>query len=108
MVVKLAYAGLTDRCRTFDWERGDFSSAPSAHFTIQFVIVGGPDPGYWTGIVGMAEGWHDFLNAWAEFRVAADEYRELDPGRVLVLIHRSGHGRTSGLGVEPMGSEAAD
>jgi ketosteroid isomerase-like protein len=91
-----------------DWERGDFSSAPWAHPSIQFIIVGGPDPGYWTGIAGMSEGWHKFLNAWEEFHVAADDYRELDPGRVLALIHRSGRGRTSGLGVEQMGSQAAD
>jgi ketosteroid isomerase-like protein len=91
-----------------DWERGDFGSAPWAHPQIQFRIVGGPDPGYWTGIAGMGEGWHGFLNAWEEFRVEADEYRELDTARVLVLIHRGGRGRTSGLGVEQMGSQAAD
>jgi ketosteroid isomerase-like protein len=56
----------------------------------------------------MGEGWHGFLGAWDEFRVTADEYRELDARRVLVLIHRSGQGRTSGLDVEQMGSTAAD
>jgi ketosteroid isomerase-like protein len=71
-------------------------------------MIGGPDPGIWTGIAGMDEGWHSFLKAWEGFRVAADEYRELDAGRVLVLIHRSGHGRTSGLDVEQMRSTAAD
>jgi ketosteroid isomerase-like protein len=91
-----------------EWERGDFRSAPWAHPRIQLVMIGGPDPGIWTGIAGMSEGWHGFLGAWEEFRVAADEYRELDAGRVLVLIHRSGHGRTSGLDVEQMGSTAAD
>jgi hypothetical protein len=48
----------------------------------------------------MAEGWHGYLGAWEDFRVVADEYRELDAERVFVLIHRSGHGRTSGLGVD--------
>jgi ketosteroid isomerase-like protein len=91
-----------------DWERGDFTSAPWAHPMIQFAIVGGPDPGYWTGVAGMSEGWHSFLNAWQEFRVVADDYRELDGRRVLVLIHRSGQGRTSRLGVEQIGSNAAD
>jgi ketosteroid isomerase-like protein len=91
-----------------EWERGDFSAAPWAHPKIQLVMIGGPDPGIWTGISGMAEGWHAFLDAWDEFRVVADDYRELDPGRVLVLIHRDGHGRTSGLNVEQMGSTAAD
>jgi ketosteroid isomerase-like protein len=91
-----------------DWERGDFGSAPWAHPEIQLVMIGGPDPGIWTGIAGMDEGWHRFLDAWEGFRVVADEYRELDPGRVLVLIHRSGRGRTSALDVEQMGSTAAD
>jgi hypothetical protein len=91
-----------------DWERGNFGTAPWAHPKIQFVIVGGPDPGSWSGIAGMSDGWHRFLGAWESFRVTADDYRELDPGRVLVLIHRSGHGRRSGLGVEQLGSKAAD
>lgn len=91
-----------------DWERGEFGSADWAHPKIQFVIVGGPDPGYWTGVAEMAEGWYGFLDAWEDFHVVAEEYRELDAERVLVLIHRSGHGRTSGLGVEQMGSKAAD
>ncbi len=91
-----------------EWERGEFGAAPRAHPKIEFVMIGGPDPGIWTGIAGMSEGWHGFLDAWEEFRVVADEYRELDPGRILVLIHRSGHGRTSGLGVEELGSTAAD
>jgi ketosteroid isomerase-like protein len=91
-----------------DWERGDFGSAEWARSDIEFAIVGGPDPGAWTGVAGMAEGWSGFLNAWEDFHVLADDYRELDAERVLVCIHRSGHGRTSGLGVEQMGSKAAD
>jgi len=91
-----------------DWERGDFGSAEWAHPDIEFVIVGGPDPGTWTGVAGMARGWFDFLNAWEDFHVLADGYQELDTERVLVPIHRSGHGRTSGLDVQEMGSRAAD
>jgi ketosteroid isomerase-like protein len=91
-----------------DWERGQFSSARWAHPAIQFVIVGGPDPGAWTGIAGMAEGWFRFLEAWDDFHVEADEQRELDRTRVLALIRRSGTGRTSGLAVAQMQSLAAD
>ena len=36
-------------------------------------------------MAGMAEGWREFVSAWEDFRVEADEYRELDDERVLVL-----------------------
>src|SRR2546421_6896260 len=91
-----------------DWERGDFSSADWAHPAIQFVMVGGPDPGTWTGDEGMATGWFRFLEAWDDFHVEADQLRELDPTRVLALIRRSGRGRASRLAVEQMQSLAAD
>jgi ketosteroid isomerase-like protein len=91
-----------------EWEHGDFSSARWAHPAIEFVIVGGPDPGAWTGIDGMAEGWFRFLQAWDDFHVEPEEYRALDRARTLVLIRRSGRGRTSGLEVDEMHSEAAD
>ena len=79
------------------WERGDYSSAEWAHPEIEFVIANGPSPGSWTGLAEMAEGHRDFLRAWEDFRVEAEEYRELDGGRVLVLDHLSGRGKTSGL-----------
>ena len=78
------------------WERGDYSSAEWAHPDIETVIADGPAPGSWTGVAGMAEAWRDFLSAWAEFRVEAEEYRELDDS-VLVLTYASGRGRTSGV-----------
>jgi ketosteroid isomerase-like protein len=83
-----------------DWERGDFSSVEWAHPEIEFVIADGPSPGSWTGLAGVAEGTRDFLSAWEEVRFEADEYRELDGERVLVLIHRSGRGKASGLEIE--------
>jgi hypothetical protein len=43
-------------------ERGDYSSAEWAHPEIEFVLADGPDPGSWTGLVGVAEGWRDRLD----------------------------------------------
>lgn len=48
------------------------------------------------------------LSAWEEFRAEAEEYRELDSERVLVFLHNSGRGRTSGLEVEQMQTNGAN
>ena len=79
------------------WERGEFGSPEWLHPEIEFVIADGPDPGSWTGLAEMAEGWNDFLDAWEGFRAEAEEYREIDGERVLVLAQNSGRGKTSGL-----------
>jgi ketosteroid isomerase-like protein len=80
------------------WERGDYSATDWAHPEIEYVIADGPAPRSWKGLAAMAEGWRDFLSAWEGYRSAADEYRELDGERVLVLLHdTAGRGKTSGL-----------
>jgi ketosteroid isomerase-like protein len=79
------------------WERGDFSSAEWAHPEIEYVSADGPERGSLMGVDGMAESLRDFLGAWERLRVEADEYRELDAERVLVIAHWSGRGKTSGL-----------
>src|SRR5436309_113846 len=79
------------------WERGDFSSAEWAHPEIEFVAADGPEPGTLIGLAGMAEWMRDWLGAWEDFGLEAEEYSELDRERVLVLDHLSGRGKTSGL-----------
>ena len=81
------------------WEHGDYSSVEWAHPEIEFIIAEGPSPGRWTGVAGMTEGWTNWLGAWEDFRAEAEEYRVLDSERILVLVHNSGRGRTSGLEV---------
>jgi ketosteroid isomerase-like protein len=90
-----------------DWERGDFSSAEWAHPEIEFVVADGPTPGSWTGMTRMAQAWRNYLSAWEEWRVEADEYRELDDERVLVLHYWRGRGKTSGLELAQMRTKAA-
>jgi ketosteroid isomerase-like protein len=80
-----------------DWERGDFSSSQWADPAIEYVQVGGLTPDPWTGLAGMAETMRGWLSGWEDFRIEADEFRELDGERVLVFAHYSGHGKTSGL-----------
>ena len=90
-----------------DWERGDFSSARWAHPQIEYVIVGGPDPGESTGLAGMANAWRNVLRTTEDYRSLLDECREIDAERVLVLVHRSGHGKTSRLDLAQVGDRGA-
>jgi ketosteroid isomerase-like protein len=87
------------------WERGDFSSAEWAHPEIAFVMTGGaPADGTWKGLAGMAAGFGEFLRQWADLRITAEKYRELDDQRVLVLDHPRGHGKTSGIEIGHAGA----
>ena len=85
-----------------DWERGDFSSVGWAHPDLILVIADGPDPGRWGGLKAAREGWRSYLSNWEELRSEADEYREIDRERVLVLAHNQGRGRTSGIDLARM------
>jgi ketosteroid isomerase-like protein len=78
------------------WERGDYSSVDWAHPEIEFVIADGPEPGSWTGLAGLAPSLLDFQSAWEEYHSEAEEFRELEDGRVLVLTNARGRGRASG------------
>jgi hypothetical protein len=55
----------------------------------------------------MAQGSRAFLTAWENYRVEADEYRELDSQRVLVLVHDSGRGSASGVDLTSIKGERA-
>jgi len=79
------------------WERGDYRSIDWADPKIEYVIIDGPAPGSWTGHAGLAEGWAGVMTAFEEFSTQADEFRELDHERVLVIGHHSGRGRSSGM-----------
>jgi ketosteroid isomerase-like protein len=81
-------------------ERGDFFSwvERAADPEIESVIADGPEPGSLKGVSALVDSWRDFLSAWEGFCLMADEYRELDDERVLVLVHSSGgSGSASGL-----------
>jgi len=90
------------------WERGDFSATRWADPEIEFVFADGPSPGNWTGVAGMAEGWRDWISAWDVHRVEAAEFRELDGERVLVFVHHTGRGKTSGLELRQIGASGAN
>ena len=56
----------------------------------------------------MAEPWRDFLSAWEDVSLVADEYRELDGERILVLVRRSGRGKRSGIELSELGARGAN
>ena len=89
------------------WERGDLGWTAWADRDIEYVFADGPSPGRWMGLAGMAEGVRDWLNAWEDWRVSADEYLELDGERVLVLTDYRGRGKRSGLEVSDMRTKGA-
>ena len=86
-------------------ERGDFALAEWAHPQIEYVVADGPEPGSWVGKADMAQAARERLSVWEGYRIVADEYRQLDDERVLVLIHRSARGKTSGLELAQIGSK---
>jgi ketosteroid isomerase-like protein len=90
-----------------DWERGDRTSTEWAHSDLEFVIPDGPDAFSSTGAARMGELWREYLSAWEGYRIEADEFRELDNERVLVLSHYSGSGKASGLELAQMSAKAA-
>jgi ketosteroid isomerase-like protein len=89
------------------WERGEFNSVEWAHPEIEFATVDRAPPRSYTGLAGMAAGARDRLSAWQDFRIKADEYREIDDDRVLALHHFSGRGKTSGVELGAMQSRGA-
>jgi ketosteroid isomerase-like protein len=90
-LVRSIYAG---------WEQGYFSAVDWADPEIDFGFVDGPEPGRWTGLRQMSARFGDWLRAWKDFRAEPEQYLVVDDTRILVLVHNSGRGRTSGLELE--------
>jgi hypothetical protein len=67
--------------------------------------MGGPEPSVAVGLKEVAETMREILRAWQDWRVLADEYREPDEERVLVLDGRSGRGKRSGLQLDSDGAQ---
>jgi len=87
------------------YERGDpLASLDRAEPEMEFMIVGGPEPGTWSGLVEIEAGWRDYMSAWEVFSVEAEEYRELDDERVLVPLGSTGAARWADLGCGLCGS----
>jgi ketosteroid isomerase-like protein len=82
------------------WERGEMRPEEWSDWAdpeIEFVTVGGPEPSTHTGLADAGPRIASFLDVWEDYRVEAEEYRELDDERVLVLTRQTGRGRGSGV-----------
>jgi ketosteroid isomerase-like protein len=97
-LVRSIYAG---------WHAGDYSATEWAHPEIEYVVVGGPDPGASKRIDGITKAFRDMLKAWSEWRVTADDYVEVDRERILVPYHFTGRGRASGLDAAQLHTQGA-
>jgi ketosteroid isomerase-like protein len=53
----------------------------------------------------MAAAWGKRLNTFADVRVEAEEYRELDDTHVVVLVRARGVAKTSGIDLDQIGGE---
>ena len=89
------------------WERGDYSSTEWADPEIVFALADGPDAASWSGVDGMADGWHAFRSTWEDFRGEATEYRDLDDEHVLMLAKFTGRAKTSGVDLAQMDTRQA-
>jgi hypothetical protein len=87
-----------------DWERRDFRSVAWADPEIEYEYADGPSPGAWKGLDAMADGFREWLTTWEDFRLAVDEYRQLDGERVLTLTESIGRGKSSGLEIATKGA----
>jgi ketosteroid isomerase-like protein len=85
------------------WERGELTPEDWSDWAdpeIEFVTVGGPEPSSHTGLADAGPPIEAFLEVWEGYRVEAEEYRELDGERVLVLTRQGGRGKGSGVETE--------
>ncbi|HEX4188904.1 MAG TPA: nuclear transport factor 2 family protein [Solirubrobacteraceae bacterium] len=91
-----------------EWARADFRSVSWAHEEIEYVVIGGPEPGKWDGLAAMTASVRDFMSAWEDYGIKAEGFRELDDERVLVLVQLSGRGKASGLEIGDTDARGAE
>jgi ketosteroid isomerase-like protein len=85
--------------------RGDYSEATWADSRIEYIVADGTEPGSFTGRDGLVQAMRSVFGAMEDVRAEAEEYRELDAERVLVLTRLSGRGKTSGVQIGDLGAE---
>jgi ketosteroid isomerase-like protein len=88
-----------------EWALGDFTRADMFDPDVEFV-QSGIEPHTYHGPDGVTEGWFEWLSAWQDFRVKAEEIIPgAQPNSYVVFVHLSGRGKESGV---PTESETAN
>ena len=87
-----------------DWERGEFGSAQWADPKIEMLSISFQHPGSATGFEQIERFWSDRETALTDFRVRAEDVRELDQERVLALAEWSARGKASGIAITHEGA----
>ena len=100
-VVKALLAAFAER----DFEAALACSHPEGE--IRPGLVGGPEGAVYRGSDGLRQFWADINAAWSEFRVEADEFRDVGD-RVIVLGRAHARGRQSGLSLTSPAAWLAD
>jgi hypothetical protein len=90
-----------------DWERGDYTRTGWADPEIEFVSLGTFETFRARGLVGMSDFVREMFGTFADWQNEAEEYRELDERRVLVLDTMSGRGKMSGVDLSRVPARAA-
>ena len=91
-----------------DWQQANFRSVSWAHPQIEYILIGGPEPGKWDGLAAMTASVRSFMSAWEDYGITAEDLRELDDERVLALVRLSGRGKASGLEIAETDAQGAE
>jgi ketosteroid isomerase-like protein len=85
------------------WARGDLDFADAFDPEVEFSrsgAEGGGVPGRWRGLKAVSAEFGEYVRAFAEFRVDAEQIIDVDEERVLVLSRQTGLGKRSGVPTE--------
>jgi ketosteroid isomerase-like protein len=84
------------------WAHGDF---PLSYFDadVEHSRIGAETPdmeGEWRGVDGLSRAFADYLHAFADLRIEAEDIFDLDDDRVLVLSRHTARGKLSGAPID--------
>ena len=87
-----------------DWEQGDLGPVDWSDAEIEYLVAEGPEAGVYSGLGEVARYVRGVLRNMADWRNSAEEYRELDDGRIFAVDRLTGRGRSTGLQGEAVGA----